>query len=81
MVRTTSPEGKASSPRRLSVSAPTETEPTRLTTPYPTATTTRATTLASIAHSRRGTARKVAVIVWWRYSDPIWITPIVSISR
>jgi hypothetical protein len=40
-----------------------------------------ATTLASIARARRGMVRKVAVIVWWRYSAPIWITPIVSISK
>ena len=40
-----------------------------------------ATTLASIACSRLGVARKVPEIVLWRYSEPIWSTPIVSSSR
>ena len=80
-VRTTSADGNASAPRACSVIAPTSTEPTRLSTPYAAATSTSASTLPSITRGRRGWARKVLVIVRWRYSAPIWITPITSISR
>ena len=43
--------------------------------------TTRATTFASSALPRRGTARKVPVIVLCRYSEPTCMTPMVSSSR
>ena len=52
-----------------------------LTTAYPAPITSSAITLASITRARRGVARKVPVIVLWRYSDPIWMTPMVSSSR
>ena len=38
-------------------------------------------TLAAMTRPRRGIARKVAVIVWWRYSEPIVSTPMDSVSR
>src|SRR5450631_863263 len=38
-------------------------------------------TLATMTRTRFGVARKVLVMVMWRYSEPIDITPTVSVSR
>ncbi len=80
-VRNTCADGNASAPRACSVIAPTSTEPTRLSRPYAAATSTSASTLPSITRGRRGWVRNVLVMVRCRYSAPIWITPITSISR
>ena len=37
--------------------------------------------LATMTRLRLGSARNVAVIVLWRYSDPTVMTPIARVSR
>ena len=38
-------------------------------------------TLAPMTLARLGVPRKVLVMVLWRYSEPICMTPMVSVSR
>ncbi len=41
----------------------------------------RAMTFAPMTSARLGVPRKVLLIVLWRYSLPICMTPMVSVSR
>ena len=74
--------GTARSPRALSTIAPAMTEPTSEISAVDGADAEQGDDLGAPSPApAAGCARKVLVIVLWRYSEPICMTPMVSVSR